>query len=158
MTDALPIEVRKIAYRQSAKDGLVITFSVHPNDMPAALAAAPIGARFMAALVEINDDETPKEQPSPSRDSNSTAAGVKQYSLPQRVAMTCNEPAFCKFVTTEIAGFSERDTVMTPDEAAVYVRAHCLVTSRSEILPGTEAAKRWDELSGKYEGWKRGME
>lgn len=148
MTDALPIEVRKIAYRQSAKDGLVITFSVHPNDMPAALAAAPIGARFMAALVEIGDDEKPVEQATPAK--------RKEYSLPQRVAMTCNEPGFVVFVRDGLGVRGLRP--VDADMAAQFVRSHCNVASRSEILPGTEAARKWDELSGRYEGWKRGLE
>jgi len=51
-------EARKIAYRQS-KDGLVISFVIHPNDMPDALAVAPLGQRYMLALAAIGDDEKP---------------------------------------------------------------------------------------------------
>jgi len=53
-------EARKIAYRQS-KDGLVVSFVIHPNDMPDALAVAPLGQRYMLALAAIGDDEKPVE-------------------------------------------------------------------------------------------------
>lgn len=155
MPEARPIEVRKIAYRQSAKDGLVITFAVHPNDMPPALAAAPIGTRFAAALVEIGDDE----QPIPSKTRQQLEASVEQERkkpnpLAQRVAITCNEPSFRKFLAeldraSPIAMFDV-------DGAAEIVREHCGVSSRKEILPGTEAARKWDELHAKFLMWSRG--
>jgi hypothetical protein len=51
-------EARKVAYRQS-RDGLVVSFVIHPNDMPDALAVAPLGQRYMLALAAIGDDEKP---------------------------------------------------------------------------------------------------
>ena len=52
------VEAKKIAYRQS-RDGLVVSFVIHPNDMPDALAVAPLGQRYMLALAAIGDDEKP---------------------------------------------------------------------------------------------------
>jgi hypothetical protein len=52
------VEAKKIAYRQS-RDGLVVSFVIHPNDMPDALAVAPLGQRYMLALAAIGDDERP---------------------------------------------------------------------------------------------------
>ena len=57
-TPSISCEARKISYRQS-KDGLVVSFVVHPNDMPDALALAPLGQRYMLALAAIGDDEKP---------------------------------------------------------------------------------------------------
>ncbi len=51
-------EARKVAYRQT-KEGLVVAFVIHPNDMPDALAVAPLGQRYMLALAAIGDDEQP---------------------------------------------------------------------------------------------------
>ncbi len=71
-------EARKVAYRQT-KEGLVVAFVIHPNDMPDALAVAPLGQRYMLALAAIGDDEqplgtetfrkevVPDNQPQPSR-------------------------------------------------------------------------------------------
>ncbi len=53
-------EARKIAYRQS-KEGVVISFVLHPNEIPDSVATAALGTRFLLALVELNDDDTAKE-------------------------------------------------------------------------------------------------
>lgn len=53
-------EARKISYRQT-KEGVVISFVLHPNEIPDSVATAALGTRYLLALVELNDDETPKE-------------------------------------------------------------------------------------------------
>jgi hypothetical protein len=55
---AVHCEAKKVAYRQT-KDGLVVSFVIHPNDMPDALAVAPLGQRYMLAMAAIGDDEKP---------------------------------------------------------------------------------------------------
>jgi hypothetical protein len=52
-------EARKIAYRQT-KEGVVISFVLHPDEVPDSVATAALGTRYVLALVELNDDETPK--------------------------------------------------------------------------------------------------
>lgn len=56
---ALHCEAKFYAFRKT-KDGTVVSFVLHPQEVPDALATADIGARFMLALVEIGDDEKPK--------------------------------------------------------------------------------------------------
>ena len=51
-------EAKKHAYRQT-QDGVVISFVVHPNDLNAALAVAPLGTRYMVAVAQIGDDDQP---------------------------------------------------------------------------------------------------
>ena len=51
-------EAKKISYRQS-RDGLVVSFVIHPSDMPDELALAPLGQRYVLALAAIGDDEEP---------------------------------------------------------------------------------------------------
>lgn len=55
---AVHCEALKVAYRQT-KDGLVVSFVIHPNDMPDALAVAPLGTRYMLVVSQIGDDEQP---------------------------------------------------------------------------------------------------
>jgi hypothetical protein len=54
-------EAKKHAYRQT-QDGVVISFVVHPNDVSAEMAMAPLGMRYMVAFAEIGDDEVPVAQ------------------------------------------------------------------------------------------------
>lgn len=52
-------EVKLYAFRKT-RDGTIVSFVLHPQDMPEKLAIADIGARFMLAMVELGDDEKPK--------------------------------------------------------------------------------------------------
>ena len=52
---AITCDAIKIAYRQN-KEGFVVSFSIHPQDMPAELANAPVGSQWQLQLVELDDD------------------------------------------------------------------------------------------------------
>jgi uncharacterized OB-fold protein len=56
---AVHCEVKKYAYRQT-KDGVVLSFVLHPQEIPADVASAAIGTRYVLALVELADNEKPK--------------------------------------------------------------------------------------------------
>ncbi len=45
----------KIGYRQS-KDGFVISFTLHPQEVPEELALADIGSQWQLSLVPLDDD------------------------------------------------------------------------------------------------------
>ena len=51
-------EAKKYAYRQT-KDGMVLSFVLHPDDVPKEMATAPIGQRYMVACAQIDDHENP---------------------------------------------------------------------------------------------------
>lgn len=81
---AVSCEARKASYRQS-KEGLVVSFVIHPSDMPDALAVAPLGQRYMLALAAIGDDEQPvpvQQQETPS--DRSAKAKAKYASSTER--------------------------------------------------------------------------
>src|SRR3990167_6715521 len=84
---ALHCEAKKHAYRQT-QDGVVVSFVLHPQEVPAGLATAPLGTRYMLALAEIGNDEQPIERPAPE----------KPHSYAQRAGILCNEPAFWRFL------------------------------------------------------------
>jgi hypothetical protein len=55
---AMNCEAKFYAFRKT-KDGTIVSFVLHPQDVPDGLATAEIGARFVLALVEIGEDEKP---------------------------------------------------------------------------------------------------
>ncbi len=57
---ALNCEAKLYAFRKT-RDGTIVSFVVHPQEVPEKLATADIGARFVLAMVEIGDDERPKK-------------------------------------------------------------------------------------------------
>lgn len=64
MTTPLHCDAIKIAYRQS-KDGFVVTFAIHPQDMPAELANADIGSQWRISLVPLDEHGNASLSPAP---------------------------------------------------------------------------------------------
>ena len=158
MTAAVHCEVRKIAYRQS-KEGLVVSFVVHPDEMPASLATAPLGQRYMLALAAIGDDEQPipvaePAQPvrvaSPDRAEAGKARYVAQTPQEQavtRAAMLPKDRRFREWLT-EYTGWLSGE--MTEEEAAWSIRHECCVDSRRELATDAGAYKAFLDLESAW--------
>jgi hypothetical protein len=161
---ALNFEARKIAYRQT-KDGVVVSLLVHPDEVPNALATAPLGSRYVTAMVELNDDETPKRrevmratmsgEERPEREPEQAPARAR-ITLAQRAGMLCDTVTFQRYLydnhMLETHDFGEAIAVK---HAAIAVRLICGVKSRSEIIPNTPAGQAFEELHAKYTVWLR---
>jgi hypothetical protein len=160
--NAIHCEAKKHAYRQT-QDGVVVSFVLHPQEVPEGLATAPLGARYVLALVELNDDETPKEvmpsandrtrttdaRPSPSR---GTPEGAKRdwrdFQPAQQAGIRAGQPLFRAFLK-EQQGYD----CPTKDEAAYAIRDICGVESRAEIGPNHKALVIWHALDTKFQAW-----
>jgi hypothetical protein len=136
---SLHCEARKWSYRQT-KEGVVISFLLHPNELPDGLALAPLGTRFMLAVCEISDQETPVKP------KEKTPKSFHDMSLAQQAGMLCSDEVFQKFMF-ETGGTK-------PENIADTVRGLCGVKSRSDIKPGTEAARRWFDIVSDYRAWQ----
>lgn len=153
---AIHCEAKKHAYRQT-QEGVVVAFVIHHADMPKNLATADLGTRYMLALVEINDDETPKAQPNVVQLQTKPQEPQSWHAMKpaQQAGILCNERAFLRFL-------SEREgtpiAVRSPEQAAIFVRAHCLVTSRKDIRDNHVSGKIWRELVSDYRAWIREAE
>lgn len=156
---AFHFEAKKHAYRQ-VQDGVVVSFVVHPNDLNAGFAVAPLGTRYMVALAMIGDDGEPISPEAldqaatdhaatgstPAEPKQPVASGEskKEYTLANRVGMTCADKRFQDWLQER--GYITAST----DDAAQWVRMHCGVKSRAQIQPGTDAAARWTKLETQY--------
>lgn len=67
----------------------------------------------------------------------------------QHIGMICAERQFVDWYRAY-----SRQPDATAENAIIYVRKTCRVLSRSEIKPGTEAAKQWDWIEAAYICWK----
>lgn len=56
--NAMHCEAKKHAFRQT-QDGVVVSFVLHPQEVPSGLTLAALGTRYMLALVEIGDNDQP---------------------------------------------------------------------------------------------------
>ena len=119
----------------------------------AALGGMPnSGAEVWCAIARLVDGRgTERETGEASRKapvSRKPVAADKR--LAQRAALICKEPLFQQWVSDQCAvGF-----VPTEDYVADYVRNRCRVDSRSEIVPGTDAAIEFDKICAEYALWR----
>lgn len=72
--------------------------------------------------------------------------------LAQRVAIKCQDADFRRFLAIGWDGVAVLDVA----SAAADVRDICGVSSRSEIVPGSEAARKWEALEAHYIAWRSG--
>ena len=168
--NTLPIEVRKIAYRQSSKDGFVVTFAIHPNETHDLLASAPLGTRYVMALVELNDDETPKEVvpnkpatisgpnatgPSPSPEA---AGAIKERTPFNELPATTQAVLCCKDAPFQRYVVEEKQFLEVPDDqeknAACYVRRTCDVNTRGALSTSKQAGRLWHDIYTEFLSWR----
>lgn len=151
-------EARKAAYRQS-KEGLVVSFVIHPNDMPDALAVAPLGQRYMLALAAIGDDEQaietegsskrdpqagamPATSPASQRGKNAYATATEAGRAITRAAILCADPKFRFWLTG--------GEHITTEAAAQMIREACGVDSRKEFDHNPEALRKFQAIDTEY--------
>lgn len=148
-------EAKKHALRQT-QDGIVVSFVLHPNEVPASLQLAPLGTRYMLALVEIGDDEQPKQvrgtqttEPAPSAPVQALHFRDKPYA--QQAAILGSNEKFRRFLREKFDVPIER--LLSAEDAAEQIKLYCDVDSRTKILPGTKAEQRWNLLVSAYRAW-----
>lgn len=161
---AVHFEAKKTGFGQ-AQDGWSLTLRVQHGDMPPHVRDAMKGTRYMVALVEIDDNEEPKEvmpsgrntptsetapaavaAPAPLRARKPVAAEKR---LAQQAGICCADPIFHAYLF-EHDMMPER----TEECATTAVRMICGVQSRAEIVPGSAAGNEWEKLHGQFLAWK----
>jgi hypothetical protein len=139
VANAIPLEVKKDGLQQRQNGDWVLRLVVQAADMDPRLTNAAMGTRFQAALVEVGDDELPKERGKLDwRDVQPAAqAGIR-----------CAEPRFRDYLAVE-HGFSTQ----TAEQAAIVVRQLCKVESRSELSSNHKARALWHSIDSGYREW-----
>ena len=130
-------EAKKHAYRQT-KDGIVISFVLHPNEVPDDLALAPLGARYMLGLARIGDDEEPQE---PEQKPKRPGRPFADMPPSQQAGILCNDPAFQAWVTP-----------LQPNSVTArgYILHVCGIESRKELDRDKNAKIFWGEMVAKF--------
>lgn len=177
--NAIHCEAKKHAYRQT-QDGVVVSFVLHPHEVPDGLATASLGTRYMLALVEIGDNEEPKASQQQGRPTGSTRADYQpgpttgketeasasrtsqswhEMKLSQQAGVLCNDPVFQKFlhegVRLDHGKRAWSRPVSNTDDAAEAVRYLCAVNSRADLDKGNVSGDRWREIVSLYRAWVR---
>tara|TARA_R110002020_G_scaffold279681_1_gene495396 strand:+ start:1628 stop:2077 length:450 start_codon:yes stop_codon:yes gene_type:complete len=128
-------EAKKYAYRQT-KDGMVLSFVLHPDDVPKEMAIAPIGQRYMVACAQIDDYENPIRP-------KATTDGEKALA---RANLICRDESYMAWVRMNHYQWTPVDQDQDDsDYAAEVVRFICGIESRSELKTNEEARERLNE-------------
>ena len=141
VANAIPLEIKKDAMRQTQSGDWKITFTVQAADMDQRLTSAAMGTRFQAALVEINDNEMPVEQPKGKLD-------WREVQPAAQAGIRCAEPRFRDYLAVE-HGINTK----TAQEAAEAVRNLCGVNSRALLGVNHKARTLWRQLDSGYRDW-----
>ena len=108
------------------------------------------GHRFMAALVEIGDDELPVDP-----EAGITASETNQREpigdACYRAVQWCKDPVFWHWITSLCGDFG---SCASENAAKLFIKETCFIESRKELDTDNEANKAWHrEIREPYRLW-----
>lgn len=130
--NALQFEALKVALKQDAT-GYVLTVKIHPDEIPEELLRDFVGARYMMAMVRLNDDETP----------------MPYNNRVKRAGILCRTPKFHEFLV-QVYEMGEADEA----SATRFIYDVCGVESRTALNGDKQAQKAFDDLVHEYDNWR----
>lgn len=156
-------EARKVAYRQ-AKDGVVVSFVIHPNDIDGAFAAAPLGTIFVIGYATPEEAEQTSGPPIETPEAPTSATG-KGADKPVAANLTpgeravrmagilCADQQFQEWLWREVwdqhggCVFGEpADAAEWEDWTAAEIRQRCNIISRKQLKDDDMARARWEKI------------
>lgn len=159
---AFHFEAKKYALRQ-AKDGVIVSFVVHPNDVVAELLSSPIGEHYVVALAPYEEKAAEAEQqPAPDPEKGKDRRPFHTLPRSQQAAMMCADHGFRRWLDSEVTRRigapppGHPPHVEDERDAAQEVRDLCRVYSRRDLDSSKRAAAVWDALLASFRsanGW-----
>jgi hypothetical protein len=113
--------------------GFVLALRIHPDQIPEPLVRNFVGARYMVAMVRINDDEEPVQY----KKTRSTQAG-----------MLCKNETFQRFLVDQ--GYAAKADEIDATNALYEI---CGIHSRSEL--NGKGQKEFDQLIEDYNDYAK---
>lgn len=131
---AVHCEAVKVSLMQT-KDGVKITFVIHPSEIPSSMFTDPVGTRYMLAAAKIGDDEqavVPEEK-------------IEGDRLVTSAALMCKEPEFWSWLVE--CGYTG---VHDEESASDALRTALSISSRGELATDQWAQRRFKEMRHNY--------
>ncbi len=125
MKEVQEIEAIKYALRQS-KDGTVVSFVIHPEDLDPELQCLPIGARVKLGWYALGDDEKPLK--APVKPAQARVTEKPERSLAERCAILCRDVRFQEYLAK-----SWGCTVASPFDAEYKIKLRLGIESKTEL-------------------------
>lgn len=95
------------------------------------------------AVARLNGVERPEPEPKEKRK-------WEDLKLSMQASIRCNEPAFWKFLESDMRGSGN---IRNAEDAAEFVRRFCRVDSRSSLNTNPSAALDWRGIEAQYQAW-----
>jgi len=130
--NALQFEGLKVALKQDST-GYVMTLRIHPDQIPEEILRDFVGARYVVAMVRVNDDETP----------------TPYNNRVKKAGMICKDKQFHDFLNQryEMGNADER-------KATEFIYEMCGISSRTQLNGNGDAQESFDQLMKEYDDWK----
>jgi hypothetical protein len=147
------------------QDGVVVSFVLHPAEIPKALALDPLGTRYMLAFAQISDDEHPVSPAGPAApvsekgDCTTVAGAVKPAGEPkerrswdelrpsQQAGILCSDVAFQQFASKQTGWQCDEE------DAAAWLRAELDISSRKELDLRPDLAPKLNQVREEFMRW-----
>ncbi len=158
LENGMAMEAKKHGMRQAQDGHWTVTFTVHPEDLPADLMIAGMGTRYALTLFEVLDNEElkgcPEEAADDEAEDDDTAPPEKRkwddLRPSQQAGIICNEPAFAAYAAEKWpAHWADANA-----DTARFVRDLCCVSSRSELDASDYMQNEWEKLEKQYRAWQ----
>lgn len=176
MTKRQGFEALNYALRKT-RDGVIVSFVVHPNDVTPQLMALPVGARVQIHWHEIGDDEqeigggglvVPVQGrvgagSNPALDAVPETRPKRERSLAESCAIVCADARYWDFLDRKIGNRHLRKETLSEEWATNATRQLCGVVSRSELNTdhpnfSAEAARKWVALHQEFRNDQAGKD
>jgi hypothetical protein len=139
--NAIALEVKKDGLRQRQSGDWVLSLVIAAVHMDARITGAAMGTRYQCALVEVDDDESPVDDPEKQK--------WRDLGPVKQAALRCRDPVFWAFLKEE-----KKRPVHSQEEAADIVRQLCDVPSRADLAINTSARMEWFGIDHHFQAWK----
>lgn len=134
------MECVKLGMRHT-KDGHILSIVMHPNDTPEDILRDPVGQRYMAVFVRVNDHEEAVASPQ-------VEDGLKAVKL---AGTLCSDADFQLWMASK--GYA---TGVSEEAATEGMRAYLGVTSRKELKTDADARAVLSRLRSAFVAEYRG--
>lgn len=151
-------ECKKDAMRQNQDGSWKATINIHPNDIEGEFLNDPMGQRYMAVLVPLSEDETPKPKKPAPENKPSGQKTCKGMSYAQRAGILSGSNDFHNYLRSNYASlwmnaFKENLDEKPSEVAARIIRKLCGVASRADIEKNHNAKDQFQKIYTDYTMW-----
>ena len=130
-------EAVKVGMKQD-NSGYILTLRIHPDEVPEEIMRDFVGARYMAVMVRLTEEERPMNR------EQELAKDMVRVS-----GMLCRDPKFWEFLA-ESGEVIEK----TEKEATTWLKTYLKVESRADIGKSQQATEKMLGLKQEFASWK----